>query len=101
MAEGETHPPELPSPVGLKINNEHLLNVVLKHTSLTGAFYDTKFYAFSRRKSDGLVYAPKAVYANGWLLRARVPAYFEQRESILSKSDELSIIPADADNLWH
>ncbi|KAF7797031.1 hypothetical protein EIP86_008223 [Pleurotus ostreatoroseus] len=78
IAEGETHPPELPSPVGLKINNEHLLNVVLKHTSLTGAFYDTKFYAFSRRKPDSLVFAPRAVYANSWLLRARVPAYFEQ-----------------------
>lgn len=79
-AEGDAQSSQLPSPAE-KIDNTLLLNVALKYTSLTGTFFDTKFYAFSRRKSSGLVYAPKALYANGWLLRTRVPSYFEQRES--------------------
>lgn len=70
----------LPSSLPDKIDPKFLLDCVLKHASLTGRFYDTKFFAFSRRKSNGVVYAPKGLYANGWLLRARVPSYFEQRE---------------------
>ncbi|GJE86650.1 hypothetical protein PsYK624_027310 [Phanerochaete sordida] len=42
-----------------------------------GSFVDTKFYAFSRRNTIGMVYAPRAIYANSWILRAKSPQYFE------------------------
>ncbi|KAF7797032.1 hypothetical protein EIP86_008224 [Pleurotus ostreatoroseus] len=77
VTDEETSLPQLPSPAE-KIDDKLLLNVAIKHTTLSGTFCDTKFYTFSRRKSNGLVYAPKALYANGWLLRTRLPAYFEQ-----------------------
>ena len=31
-----------------------------------------------------MFYAPKPIYANGWMLRAALPTYFEQCESVLS-----------------
>lgn len=64
------------------IDNKLLLQTALRltFTSGTGTFFDTKFYAFSRRKINGVLYNPKPVFANGWILRKRVPHYFEQRE---------------------
>ncbi len=77
--------PQLPSSAE-KIDNALLLNVAIKHAALTGTFFDTKFFTFSRRNKNGLVYAPKAMYANGWILRTRLPSYFEQREYYLRYS---------------
>ncbi|KAJ3539482.1 hypothetical protein NM688_g6352 [Phlebia brevispora] len=68
---------QMPSPAA-KIDNKLLLHAALNLTSPTGIFFDTKFFAFSRRKIDGTVYAPKGLYSNGWLLRTRLPSYFEQ-----------------------
>ena len=72
-------PPQPPVPPG--VDQKLLLQMALKMTYETGLFYDTKFYVFTRRNLDGVLYEPKPVYANGWVLRAALPTYFEQRES--------------------
>ena len=56
------------------------MRVAFKRAMISGNFLDTKFYAYSRRKSSGTVYAPKAVHANSYILRAKEPQYFEPRE---------------------
>lgn len=72
-------------PPAVKIEDKLLLRAALKSAADSGAFMDTKFYAFSRRDPSRKVYEPKAVYANGWLLRARVPSYFEPRKRLGSQ----------------
>ncbi|PSS15400.1 hypothetical protein PHLCEN_2v3276 [Hermanssonia centrifuga] len=69
-------PSSMPQPT-VKIENKMLLRAALKSAADSGTFIDTKFYAFSRRDPSRTAYEPKAVYANGWLLRARLPSYFE------------------------
>ena len=45
-----------------------------------GIFVDTKFYAYSRRSSDGLVYAPIPIYANARMLLEAKPSSSYMRE---------------------
>ena len=58
-------------------------HALMKHACMTllrtGTYIDTKFYVYSRRKESGLVFAPQAVYANGSVLRAKLPSYFDHR----------------------
>ncbi|PSS15403.1 hypothetical protein PHLCEN_2v3279 [Hermanssonia centrifuga] len=61
------------------MDDKFLLRAAFKAASDTGTFMDTKFYAFSRRDSSGRAYEPKTIYANGWMLRTRLPSYFEPR----------------------
>ncbi len=74
-------PSSMPQPT-VKIENKMLLRAALKSAADSGTFIDTKFYAFSRRDPSRTAYEPKAVYANGWLLRARLPSYFEPRKPL-------------------
>ena len=41
----------------------------LKLSLTTGAFIDTKLYAYSRRRRDGVVDQPKPLYANSAMLK--------------------------------
>lgn len=60
-------------------------HALMKHACMTllrtGTYIDTKFYVYSRRKESGLVFAPQAVYANGSVLRTKLPSYFDHRTS--------------------
>ncbi len=47
-----------------------LIQEVLRLSLTDGSFIDTKFYAFSRRRSTGVVDEPLPVYANSEMLRA-------------------------------
>ncbi|KAJ3486469.1 hypothetical protein NLI96_g4229 [Meripilus lineatus] len=59
----------LPSfPESLK--REFYLQEAYKASLTGGTFYDTKFYAFSRRRSSGSVDLPKTIFANSAILRA-------------------------------
>ncbi|THH23050.1 hypothetical protein EUX98_g8130 [Antrodiella citrinella] len=58
------------------IEQKHYLQTAFKTALTGGVFIDTKFYAFSRRRSSGVVDKPLAVYANSSILRAASP-YFE------------------------
>lgn len=69
-----------PIPADVVKDPEELMRVAFKRAMISGNFLDTKFYAYSRRKSSGTVYAPKAVHANSYILRAKEPQYFEPRE---------------------
>ncbi|KAI0088862.1 hypothetical protein BDY19DRAFT_946409 [Irpex rosettiformis] len=53
-----------------------LLQEVLRLSLTDGSFIDTKFYAFSRRRSTGVVDEPLPVYANSGMLRAN-SKYFD------------------------
>lgn len=69
--------PPIPANVAKNLTPEQLMKFTFKLMMDTGDYVDTKFYAYSRRKAAGAVYAPKAVYANSYILRARAPEYFE------------------------
>jgi hypothetical protein len=60
-----------------------LMQVALKRSLAQGSFVDTKFYAFSRRRTTGVVDEPRPIYANSAILKARSP-YFAGRGSSLS-----------------
>ena len=47
---------------------------------------------YSRRKSSGAVYAPKPIYANSFVLRAKAPEYFEPRKPILISRELKALI---------
>lgn len=66
-----------------------LMKIAAKKSLDTGIYVDTKFYLFSKRKRSGIVCAPRAVYSNSWLLRARLPTYFEPREFLLHSHPRL------------
>ena len=68
-------------PMAAHVNDDELLFTALSIASDTGSLFDTKFYAYSRRRKNGVVYEPKAIHANSWLLRKKLP-YFEQCEWI-------------------
>ena len=53
-----------------------ITQAAVKHSITGGVFVDTKLYAFSRKKSSGVVDTPKAVYANSAILRA-ASKYFD------------------------
>lgn len=64
--------------VELDTNKKLFTQAAVKHSLLGGAFIDTKFYAFSRKRGSGIVDRPKAVYANSAILRA-ASKYFDDR----------------------
>jgi hypothetical protein len=66
-----------PIPTDISKDSVDLMKILVKQALVSGDYLDIKFYAYSRRKSSGTVYAPKAVYANSYVLRAKVPEYFE------------------------
>ena len=53
-----------------------LLKLACKLSMSNGSFIDTKFYAYTRRTASGGVCAPRAVFANSFVLRAKAPQYF-------------------------
>lgn len=67
--------PAIPS----QVEQKHLLQTAFKLALTGGTFIDTKFYAFSRRRSSGLIDKPLPLFANSSILRAACP-YFEGRE---------------------
>jgi hypothetical protein len=73
-------------PANISKDSVDLMKILVKQALVSGDYLDTKFYAYSRRKSSGTVYAPKAVYANSYVLRAKVPEYFEPCEFKVIKS---------------
>lgn len=66
-------------PVDLDKKPDSLMKYALRTSLGTGVSIDTKFYAYSRRKASqpGTMFAPRAVYANSLMLRARLPSYFD------------------------
>ncbi|EKM56960.1 uncharacterized protein PHACADRAFT_160515 [Phanerochaete carnosa HHB-10118-sp] len=70
-------PEPVPIPADVNRDPESLLKLSCKLSLTSGDFIDTKFYAYTRRKSSSEVYAPQPIYANSYLLRARAPEYFE------------------------
>lgn len=66
-----------PIPADVVKDPEELMKLAFKRAMIGGNFLDTKFYAYSRRKSSGVIYAPKAIHANSYILRAKEPQYFE------------------------
>ena len=70
-----------PIPIDVKSNPEELMMLAFKRAMISGSFLDTTFYAYSRRKSSGVLYSPKPVYANSFILRAKEPQYFDPRKS--------------------
>lgn len=73
-------------PVDLDKKPGSLMKYALRTSLSTGVSIDTKFYAYSRRKASqlGTMFAPRAVYANSLILRARLPSYFDPRAYPLS-----------------
>lgn len=61
------------------INRNHVTRVAVKQSMTEGIFIDTKLYAFSRRKTSGIVDRPKALYANSAILKTS-SAYFAGRK---------------------
>lgn len=81
-----------PIPADLDKSPVVLMQLASKISLDSGNFVDTKFYAYSRRSKSGGIYSPKAIYANSWILRAKAPQYFENRESLLA-SDLVARVP--------
>lgn len=71
----------LPIPADVEKTPDALIKLAAKLSLTNGSFIDTKFFAYSRRNQSGVVYAPKAVYANSYMLRVKAPEYFEPCES--------------------
>ncbi|GJE86624.1 hypothetical protein PsYK624_027040 [Phanerochaete sordida] len=67
----------IPANVAKDLSAEKLMKLTFRMMMNSGDFVDTKFYAYSRRKATGVVYAPKPIFANSFILRARSPQYFE------------------------
>ena len=74
---GPKRPSFVSIPASVQMQPEAIMQLACKLSLDNGSFIDTKFIAFSRRNASGVVYAPKAVFANSWMLRAKVPQYFE------------------------
>ncbi|KAI0088860.1 hypothetical protein BDY19DRAFT_152439 [Irpex rosettiformis] len=69
-------PPELASIISYaERNKEKAAAKLLVSTLKTGVVIDTKFFAFSRRKSGGGVDRPLPIYTNSLLLMAGVPHF--------------------------
>lgn len=74
------------NPGGLRV-----AKLAYKQSLETGVYIDTRFFAYSRRKPDGTVFAPRAVYANSWILRANLSSYFEPRECFVQSGGSVFI----------
>lgn len=62
---------------GAPPTDKKLITQAAVKVSLTGgAFIDTKFYAYSRKRSSGVVDTPQAVYASSAILKA-TSKYFD------------------------
>ena len=64
------------------------LRVALNSSLMNGIFYDTKFLAFSCRKTSGVVGRPLGIYANSAILKSQ-STYFVHRESIQTGDEVL------------
>ena len=58
-----------------------ITQAAVKQSLVEGAFVDTKFYVFSRRRSSGVVDKPMALYTNSAILTVS-SKYFEGCESL-------------------
>ena len=67
-------------PADVDKSPEALAKLASNRSLENGTYIDTRFFAYSRRKPDGTVLAPRAVYANSWILRAKLSSYFEPCE---------------------
>lgn len=90
-AKASTKPSFLSIPADIDKDPVALMQLASKLSLDSGNFVDTKFYAFSRRNTSGAIYAPKAIYANSWMLRAKSPQYFENRMSYLPHAVPVSL----------
>ncbi|KIP03404.1 hypothetical protein PHLGIDRAFT_121629 [Phlebiopsis gigantea 11061_1 CR5-6] len=72
-----TLPAAPPIPADVERQPATLLKLACKLSMASGSFVDTKFFAYTRRDGRGRVGAPRAVYANSFVLRAKAPQYFE------------------------
>ncbi|KAI0681974.1 hypothetical protein BC835DRAFT_1402058 [Cytidiella melzeri] len=52
------------------LDKQGLMQAALRQSLTSGSFVNTKFYAFSRRQSTGVVNEPLAIYANSAMLTA-------------------------------
>ena len=69
---------------GVINNSDSFMQLGYKLSLDSGSFVDTKFFAFSRRDPSGIVCGPRPIYANSWMLKAKVPQYFESCERAFS-----------------
>lgn len=69
-----------PIPADVDKSPEALVKLACKLSLDSGVYVDTRFFAFSCRKESGVVFAPRAVYANSWIMRAKLSNYFEPRQ---------------------
>lgn len=60
------------------MNQPAIMNLALQQSLQSGSFNDTQIWTFSRRRNDGVVDRPLALYANSLVLRAN-SAYFDTR----------------------
>jgi hypothetical protein len=66
----DTAQADIKAQIGTSTDKKEIMQAVLKMSLTGGSFLDTKFYAFSRKRSTGIVDEPRPVYANSALLRA-------------------------------
>ena len=52
------------------LDKNGLVKVALRESMTGGSFINTKFYAFSRRRTTGIVDSPLPIYASSELLKA-------------------------------
>lgn len=64
------------APITTSLNKGVLMKGLLRLSLTDGSFIDTKFYAFSRRRSFGVGDEPLPVYANSDILRVGLK-YFD------------------------
>lgn len=72
-----------PIPADIDKDPQALVQLACKLSLDTGMYIDTRFLAYSSRNSSGTVSMPRAVYANSWILRAKLSSYFEPRKSAI------------------
>lgn len=71
------------------LSREQALRAALTTSVLSGQFIDTKFYAYSRRRTgSGLIDEPRAIYANSVALRRVLPP--EDVDKVLPGESELA-----------
>lgn len=71
--------PSLPPPPPRDASQQEVFQAAFRESLNNGAFYDTKFFALSRRTTAGTVSCLRAVFANSLIMRA-TSSCFEQRE---------------------
>lgn len=63
------------------LTKPQILQLALQQSLQNGPFYDTIIWAFSRRRSDGVVDKPLSIHANSVVLRAN-SSHFDGCESL-------------------